>query len=126
MKERIRRALEYFKEAISDLCPLDLGLAGRQDLAEVKVLTIGNRGEPEGNDYPMLAENGFTVGGKRKDNRGRGAKNKAIVFGILERKGKIYTKIVENVSAETLMNEIKNKTNKGSVFTPMVGKVTQV
>ena len=40
-------------------------------------------------------------GGKRKGNRGRGAKNKAIVFGILERKGKIYTKIVENVSAET-------------------------
>jgi len=55
-------------------------------------------------------------GGKRKGNRGRGAKNKAIVFGILERKGKIYTNIVENVSAETLMNEIKNKTNKGSVF----------
>lgn len=55
-------------------------------------------------------------GGKRKGNRGRGAKNKAIVFGILERKGKIYTKIVENVSAEILMNEIKNKTNKGSVF----------
>ena len=55
-------------------------------------------------------------GGKRKGNRGRGAKNKAIVFGILERKGKIFTKIVENVSAETLMNEIKNKTNKGSVF----------
>ena len=55
-------------------------------------------------------------GGKRKGNRGRGAKNKTIVFGILERKGKIYTKIVENVSAETLMNEIKNKTKKGSVF----------
>ncbi len=55
-------------------------------------------------------------GGKRKGNRGRGAKNKTIVFGILERKGKIYTKIVENVSKETLMNEIKNKTNKGSVF----------
>src|SRR3989338_40716 len=55
-------------------------------------------------------------GGRRKGNRGRGAKNKTIVFGILERKGKIYTKIVENVSKETLMNEIKNKTNKGSVF----------
>ena len=40
-------------------------------------------------------------GGKRKGNRGRGAKNKTIVFGILERKGKIYTKIVENVSKET-------------------------
>lgn len=55
-------------------------------------------------------------GGKRKGNRGRGAFNKAIVFGILERKGKIYTKIVENVSAATLMSEIKNKTKKGSVF----------
>ena len=55
-------------------------------------------------------------GGKRKGQRGRGAKNKAIVFGILERKGKIYTKIVENVSAETLMSEIENKTKKGSVF----------
>ena len=55
-------------------------------------------------------------GGKRKGQRGRGANNKTIVFGILERKGKIHTKIVENVSAETLMNEIKNKTNKGSVF----------
>ena len=55
-------------------------------------------------------------GGKRKGTRGRGAKNKAIVFGILERKGKIYTKIVEDVSAETLMNKIQNKTQKGSVF----------
>src|SRR3989344_1216572 len=55
-------------------------------------------------------------GGKRKGQRGRGAYNKAIVFGILERKGKIYTKIVENVSAKTLMSEIENKTLKGSVF----------
>jgi len=54
--------------------------------------------------------------GKRKGNRGRGAKNKAIVFGILERKGKVHTVIVQDVSADTLMNEIKNKTKKGSVF----------
>ncbi len=55
-------------------------------------------------------------GGKRRGNRGRGAKNKAIVFGILERKGKVYTVIVQDVSAGTLMNEIKNKAKKGSVF----------
>ena len=55
-------------------------------------------------------------GGKRKGNRGGGANNKAIVFGILERKGKVRTVIVKDVSAETLMNEIKNKTKKGSVF----------
>src|SRR3989344_7756067 len=55
-------------------------------------------------------------GGKRKGKRGRGANNKAIVFGILERKGQVHTVIVQDVSAETLMNEIKNKTLKGSVF----------
>jgi transposase len=55
-------------------------------------------------------------GGKRKGNRGRGAFNKAIVFGILERKGKIYTKIVPNVQKDTLMDAIKNKTKKDSVF----------
>ena len=55
-------------------------------------------------------------GGKRKGKRGRGAFNKAIVFGILERNGKVYTKVVPNVSKETLMEEIKRKSKKGSVF----------
>jgi transposase len=55
-------------------------------------------------------------GGKRKGKRGRGANNKAIAFGILERKGKVYTIIVENVKAETLMEAIESKTKKGSVF----------
>jgi len=45
-----------------------------------------------------------------------GANNKTIVFGILERKGKVYTIIVPNVSKETLMKSIENKTKKGSVF----------
>lgn len=55
-------------------------------------------------------------GGKRKGNRGRGAFNKQAVFGILERDGKVYTAVVDNVSAETLFDHIKKKTRKGSVF----------
>lgn len=55
-------------------------------------------------------------GGVRKGKRGRGAYNKAIVFGILERDGKVYTKVVPDVSAKTLMSEIRSKTEKGSVF----------
>ena len=55
-------------------------------------------------------------GGKRKGKRGRGALNKVVVFGILERNGKVYTIVVPNVSAETLMAEIEAKTIKGSVF----------
>jgi len=55
-------------------------------------------------------------GGKRKGKRGRGAYNKAIVFGILERHGKVFTTVVPNVKAKTLMEHIKEKTHKGSVF----------
>jgi len=55
-------------------------------------------------------------GGKRKGKRGRGAAGKSVVMGILERKGKVYNKIVYNLTAENLMNIIKKKTRKGSVF----------
>ena len=55
-------------------------------------------------------------GGRRKGKRGRGAYNKAIVFGILERNGKVYTAVVPNIKAKTLMSEIRGKSVKGSVF----------
>jgi len=55
-------------------------------------------------------------GGKRKGKRGRGAYNKAIVFGILERNGKVYTRVIPNVTAKTLMSEMRRKARKGSVF----------
>lgn len=55
-------------------------------------------------------------GGKRKGKRGRGAKGKNIVFGILERNGRVYTRVVEHVSAEELMAVIRKKTRKGSVY----------
>ncbi len=55
-------------------------------------------------------------GGRRKGTRGRGASGKSIVFGLLEREGRVYTKIVENVSAETLLQHIAARTRKGSVY----------
>lgn len=55
-------------------------------------------------------------GGRRKGKRGRGAAGKSIVFGLLERDGRVYTKVVENVTADTLMNHIRTKTRKGSVY----------
>ena len=89
----IHRKFMYFRKCINNYC-----------LLEAKKLN----GELE------IDESYF--GGRRKGNRGRGANNKTIVFGILERKGKIYTVIVQDVSAKTLMSEIENKTKKGSVF----------
>jgi transposase len=55
-------------------------------------------------------------GGRKKGIRGRGSRGKIKVFGMLERKGRIFTTVVDNVAAETLMNEIRGHSEKGSVF----------
>lgn len=55
-------------------------------------------------------------GGVRKGQRGRGAFNKQIVFGILERGGQVRTVVVEDVTAQTLMQEIEKNTEKGCVY----------
>jgi len=55
-------------------------------------------------------------GGRRKGKRGRGASGKSIVFGLLERDGKVYTKVVEQVTADELMAHIRKHTRKGSVY----------
>lgn len=41
--------------------------------------------------------------------RGRGAGNKIKVFGLLKREGKVYTEIVEDVKASTLLSIIRGK-----------------
>jgi transposase len=54
-------------------------------------------------------------GGRRKGNRGRGAKNKIPVFGILERNGIVSVDIVPNVAAKTLLNMTIKKVRRGSI-----------
>ena len=55
-------------------------------------------------------------GGKRKGLRGRATAGKSVVFGLLERDGRVYTKVVESVSADALMRHIQAHTRKGSVY----------
>jgi transposase len=54
-------------------------------------------------------------GGTRKGKRGRGAAGKVAVFGMLKRQGKVYTVIVHDTSANSLMFEITNKIKLHSV-----------
>lgn len=55
-------------------------------------------------------------GGVRKGKRGRAAAGKKIVFGILERGGRVRTVVVTDVTAATLMAEITEHTEKGCVY----------
>jgi transposase len=48
-------------------------------------------------------------GGVRKGKRGCGATGKAIVFGLLTRGGKVYTKIIQDTKMKTLMPIITKK-----------------
>lgn len=54
-------------------------------------------------------------GGKRKRKRGRGAGGKTIVFGILERGGKVSVSIVKDVKAESLLGEAVKRVRRGSI-----------
>ncbi len=48
--------------------------------------------------------------------RGRGAGRKTIVFGILKRNGKVYTRIVPNAEKAVLLRIIKQKVRSGSTI----------
>ena len=54
-------------------------------------------------------------GGVRKGKRGRGAAGKTVVFGILKRGGKVFTKVVEDTKPTTLMPVIVRKIAPDSV-----------
>lgn len=54
-------------------------------------------------------------GGARKGKRGRGATGKVVVFGILKRGGKVFTKVVNDTKAITLMPLITRKVAPDSV-----------
>lgn len=52
---------------------------------------------------------------KRKEViQGRGSVGKTAVMGLLERKGRVLAKVIENTIRETLHNEVKNNVEKDS------------
>lgn len=54
-------------------------------------------------------------GGKRKGKRGRGVAGKVPVFGLLKQAGKVFTVVVKDAKAETLMPIFKEKVKPDSV-----------
>ena len=54
-------------------------------------------------------------GGRRKGKRGRGAGGKVPVFGLLKRNGKVFTVIIPDAKADTLMPIIRQKVKPDSI-----------
>jgi len=82
----VNRIYKKLRERIKDICDHEFPLSGE---VEVDESYFGTR----------------RISGKR----GRGAYGKRIVFGILERNGKVYTEIVPDCSRATLQAIIRGR-----------------
>jgi transposase len=82
-------------------------------LREIIVLEI-ERENHEVFDVEIKVEESY-FGGRRKGKRGRGAAVKIPVFGLLKRKGRVYTKIIPNASSATLLPIIQQKVVPNSI-----------
>ena len=92
-RNTINRYFNKFRERIVELCQIDSPFQSEIEIDE---------------SY---------FGAKRvKGKRGRGAREKTIVFGLLKRDGKVYTEVVPDVQKKTLQAIIRGKISIDSVI----------
>ncbi len=119
-KETQRKLLEYFVLEVTARSAADLlGIQANivvlfyRKIRQVVVYYLEKQSHEYFGGSIELDESYF--GGCRKGKRGRGAVAKVAVFGILKRGGKVYTQVVFNTKAETLMPLIVNKVTPDSL-----------
>lgn len=116
---QIKKIIRYFSLELTSLqCSKELGINRHTTdrIYEIIRASIAWHCEKEQdifNGEVELDESYF--GGKRKYKRGRSVKQKVPVFGLLKRKGKVYTQIIPDVSRETLMKIIRKKVDINSI-----------
>jgi len=89
----------------------------RTRIAQIHYASSPFSGEVEGDESSFGARR---VRGKK----GRGARGKTIVFGILERQGKVYTEIVPDASKKPLQAVIRGPVPSRASSTRMAGGAT--
>jgi len=111
--KKFREIIKYFSldiEAtkIAQLTGLNRNTINKYLLLIRKVIALECEQESPFSGEVEVDESFF--GARRtKGKRGRGASGKTIVFGLLKRNGKVYTKIVPNCSRATLQAVIRGK-----------------
>ena len=120
-ERKIREILRLFCLDIEAIKTADLTGISRQSINKIytlfreRIAEICESESPFENGEIELDESYF--GARRvRGIRGRGAKGKIPVFGMLKRGDKVYTQVVKSVSASELMPIIKGKADKGSVL----------
>lgn len=117
-KKKMEKLMEYFVAGVTARTAAELVEVNRntatkwfrffRELIASKLEQSGTfQGEVE------LDESYF--GGKRKGKRGRGAAGKIPVFGLLKRKGKVYTAVINDTKSATLLPIITEKVLPDSI-----------
>ena len=88
----INRILKAVRQRIAEFCEADSPF----DAGEIEI------------------DESFFGARRVRGKRGRGARGKHIVFGLIKRKGKVYTQVVKNCFAATLLPIIKEHVDSGS------------
>jgi transposase-like protein len=120
-EHKFRQVLKYFcadltADQIASLTNLNRNTINKiLTLIRVRILEISNL-----QSTPLIGQievDESYFGARRvRGRRGRGAKGKIIVFGLLKRGDKVYTEIVDDCSAATLQSIIRGKTSIDSVI----------
>lgn len=120
-EKKFRELLKYFSVDLNATQIAKLTLLSRQTINTYLTairLCIVNSCQQE---FTLLAgqievDESYFGARRVKGKRGRGARGKTIVFGLLKREGKVYTEIVPDCSASTLQRIILGKADINSVI----------
>jgi len=116
----IRQVIEYFAlelTAVQTAKQLKLNRKTADNLYQIFREKIANFEEQTQDVFSGEVEGDESYfGGIHKYNRGRSAKSKVPVFGLLKRKGKVYAQIVPDVKRETLMRIIRTRVVPDSII----------
>jgi len=118
-EKKFRQIIKYFvldlnAKQIAQICDLNLNSINRiLTLLRTRIVEFCEAESPFDKGEVEIDESYF--GARRvRGVRGRGARGKTIVFGLIKRQGKVYTQVVKNCSAKELIPIIENKVNKDS------------
>ena len=114
------RLIEYFvagttARTAASLCGVHRNTAAYYFLRLREIIAYELEAESEDMFGGEIEVDESYFGGKRKGKRGRGAAGKILVFGLLKRGGKVYTKIIPDVSGATLIPIIERKVVPDSI-----------
>src|SRR5271163_2470134 len=119
LKEKTQdRLAEFFVGGVTARSAADLARVNRKTAAYFfhRLRQIIARQLEDGLPLEGLVEvDESYFGGVRKGKRGRGAAGKVVVFGLLKRGGKVYTRVIFDTTTTTLMPIIRRKIMPDSV-----------